>query len=324
MNEQERLKQKTIGLSFSGGGAKSFAEVAILEELERKNLNISSVTGTSMGAFIAAGVAYGLSIEEIKDLIIATDSALAESEIFKKRQMVTNFLVLNYSNGFVPVDKIKEVVVDIHPLFRDVMLSELEMPIAIPAADLISGKLVVFSNQPNQFIDDDDKIVYFHKDISVIDACLASSSYPFVIQPMMVEQYQLVDGGLLLNSPANLFKRAPEGQIEYVISVGLEAKKYIQPAMRTNDVINRSLSLMRSQQVDLSIALADIHYGFPVGSASTFVFGHAERTIESASEHLKDNPLTLVNVYHRETRQSRAIDRLNENKTFQKVKNFFK
>jgi len=311
LSEVGSRKQKTIGLSFSGGGAKSFAEVAILDELDRKNIKISSVAGTSMGSFIAAGVAYGLSTQALKELIIETDRAIAESEVFKKRQFLTNFLVLNYSTGFVAVEKIKEVIVNLHPLFSQTMLSDLKIPIAIPAVDLISGKLVVFTNQAEHFIKDDDKIDYYPEDISVVDACLASSSYPFVIQTTMVDKYQLVDGGLLLNSPANLFRRTSEGgEIEYVLSTGLEAKQYIQPATRTNDVINRSLSLMRSQQVGLSIETADVHYGFPVGSTSTFVFGNAERTIQAASEHLSSNPLFLGNIYHREIRQTSVIDRI--------------
>lgn len=106
MSEVGSRKQKTIGLSFSGGGAKSFAEVAILDELDQKNIKISSVAGTSMGSFIAAGVAYGLSTQALKELIIETDRAIAESEVFKKRQFLTNFLVLNYSTGFVAVEKI--------------------------------------------------------------------------------------------------------------------------------------------------------------------------------------------------------------------------
>lgn len=303
MDRKDRLTAKTIGLSFSGGGAKSFAEVAILEELERKNLAISSVAGTSMGAFIAAGVAYGLTAAEVKDLVIETDRLIAESEIFKKRQIVTSLLVLNYSTGFVAMDKIKEVIADIHPLYREVMLSDLTMPIAITATDLISGKLVVFSNDASQFIDNPEEIEFYPEDISVVDACLASSSYPFVIQPTLLGGYQLVDGGLLLNSPANLFKRAPEGQIEYVISTGLEPKKYIKAATRTNDVINRSLSLMRRQQAGLSIALANIHYNFPVSSTSTFVFGHAEQTIQVAQNHLKSHPIPLSGLYKRPTKK---------------------
>ena len=45
-----KLKQKSVGISFAGGGAKSFAELATLEALNEKSVKISAVTGTSLNS----------------------------------------------------------------------------------------------------------------------------------------------------------------------------------------------------------------------------------------------------------------------------------
>lgn len=104
-----------------------------------------------MGSFLAASVAYGLTADELPALIIETDQILANSELFRKRSILVNLLAVGQGNGLVVLDKLAEVVVPLHPLYQGVKLSDLSLPIAIPTADLISGRIVIFSNQPEFF-----------------------------------------------------------------------------------------------------------------------------------------------------------------------------
>jgi NTE family protein len=60
-----RLTGRSIGLSLSGGGARSFAQLGVIEELASAGITIDRVSGTSMGAFIGALVAQGLDPAEI-------------------------------------------------------------------------------------------------------------------------------------------------------------------------------------------------------------------------------------------------------------------
>ena len=60
-----RLAGRSVGLSLSGGGARSFAQIGVLEELVSSGIAVDRVSGTSMGAFIGALVAQGLDPEEI-------------------------------------------------------------------------------------------------------------------------------------------------------------------------------------------------------------------------------------------------------------------
>ena len=104
-----------------------------------------------MGSILAAGVAYGLTADELQALIIETDQILANSELFRNRSILVNLLAVGQGNGLVVLDKLAEVVVPLHPLSQGVKLSDLSLPIAIPTVDLISGRIVVFSNQPEFF-----------------------------------------------------------------------------------------------------------------------------------------------------------------------------
>lgn len=52
---REKLK---VGLALGGGGARGLAHIGVLKVLERENIPIDLITGTSMGAII--GAAYSL------------------------------------------------------------------------------------------------------------------------------------------------------------------------------------------------------------------------------------------------------------------------
>lgn len=48
---REKLK---VGLALGGGGARGLAHIGVLKVLERENIPIDLITGTSMGAIIGA------------------------------------------------------------------------------------------------------------------------------------------------------------------------------------------------------------------------------------------------------------------------------
>lgn len=297
METTVKLRQKSVGLSLAGGGAKSFAELATIEELTKKNVKISAVTGTSMGAFLAAGLAYGLSLSELEQLIIETDEALGESEVFKKRPMWMNVLMVNQSTGLVVAQRLAEIISPLHKLYQGVMLSELPMPIAIPTVDLISGKIIVFTNREEYFAQENEGLnwEFYEKDISVLEACLASSAYPLMIQPVSIGDYQLVDGGVLINSPVILFDRS---QTQFVVSVGIKRKTYDGPAIKSNEVALRAMNFMMSQQIDHSIRTADVVVQFEL-TQSTFTFRQATDILAAGRAFMTDHPLDLSQLYEK-------------------------
>lgn len=297
-----KLRQKSVGVSFAGGGAKSFAELATLEALQKKDVRISAVTGTSMGSFLAAGLAYGLTLEELERLIIETDAALEASELFKKRPVWLTLLAVNQGIGLVSSERLAEVVAPLHVLYQDVMLSDLPLPIAIPTVDIITGKIIVFTNRKDYFNRNmaDQQWEFYEGDITVLEACLASSAYPLMIQPLMIDDYQLVDGGVLMNSPVDLFDRT---QTEFLVSIGIKRKVYEGPALKSNEVALRAMNFLMSQQIDRSIASADVMLQFEL-TQSTFSFGQAAEIIAAGRKFMLDHSLDLSQLYEKEIVES--------------------
>jgi predicted acylesterase/phospholipase RssA len=60
-----RLTGRAVGVVLSGGGARAFAHVGVLDELEKAGVVIDRIGATSMGAFIAGMYAQEMDPEEI-------------------------------------------------------------------------------------------------------------------------------------------------------------------------------------------------------------------------------------------------------------------
>ncbi|HZA58620.1 MAG TPA: patatin-like phospholipase family protein, partial [Solirubrobacterales bacterium] len=60
-----RLAGRSLGIVLSGGGARAFSHIGVLEELDAAGLVIDRVAGVSMGAFIGGMYAMGMDGDEI-------------------------------------------------------------------------------------------------------------------------------------------------------------------------------------------------------------------------------------------------------------------
>ena len=54
-----------IGLALGGGAAKGIAHIGVLQAFEEESVEVSYLTGTSIGALVAAYYAFGKSVDEI-------------------------------------------------------------------------------------------------------------------------------------------------------------------------------------------------------------------------------------------------------------------
>ena len=65
--------QQKIGLVLSGGGARGAAHIGVIRELERQNIHIDYIAGTSMGAVIGGLYASGMSVDQIEQAYRSID-----------------------------------------------------------------------------------------------------------------------------------------------------------------------------------------------------------------------------------------------------------
>ena len=62
-----------IGLVLGGGGARGFAHLSVLRELERQRIPIDCIAGTSMGALVGGGYASGIPAADLEKFVTTID-----------------------------------------------------------------------------------------------------------------------------------------------------------------------------------------------------------------------------------------------------------
>lgn len=292
MNDQN-VRQKTVGLSFAGGGVQAWAEIAAYADLERQGVEVDAVAGTSMGSFLAAAVASGLSSKEIYEIIYDTDQAIDKSSLFGPRAFFKLFS-LRQPLGLVLMEKLAEVIRPVNKLYGEVMLSDVPKPLAIPAVDIISNKMIIFSNQPEYFKTVFENAEFYKGDIPLIKACLASSAYPIILSPVEVDGYQLVDGGTLMNSPAPLFSK---DKIEHVLALRIPVLENTIPAEKQLEVALRAINIMIESQEESFTDTADQQYFLDVKLPGLFEFGDSKPIVQAGEQYVKDNPIDITDIF---------------------------
>src|SRR5690554_7598967 len=97
------------GLVLSGGGARGLAHIGVLKQIEKMDIQIHAIAGTSMGAVIGGLYAAGYSAEELERIALEMDwpAALSDSPQredipYRRKQDDRDFLVkqrLSFKDG---------------------------------------------------------------------------------------------------------------------------------------------------------------------------------------------------------------------------------
>ena len=82
--ETERPK---VGMVLGGGGARGAAHIGVLKELERLQIPIDAIAGTSMGAIVGGLYAAGKSADELEQLVLSLNWAEAMSDSTERRYL---------------------------------------------------------------------------------------------------------------------------------------------------------------------------------------------------------------------------------------------
>ncbi|MCL2414993.1 MAG: patatin-like phospholipase family protein [Bacteroidales bacterium] len=194
---QERPR---IGVVLSGGGAKGIAHVGTLRMLEKLNIPIDYIAGTSMGAVVGALYAMGYTADQIDTIVRVTDWMSLFNDtpdrehirVFDRKQNDNYQLRISFNprnitqlpRGMIEGQHIDNMLT--HYLFESYRVSsfsDLTIPFFAVATDLIAAEYVVFDSG------------------NLMHAVRASMAVPGVFSPIEINGQLLVDGGVLNNFP---------------------------------------------------------------------------------------------------------------------------
>ncbi|MDO9155085.1 MAG: patatin-like phospholipase family protein [Paludibacter sp.] len=178
----------TVALVLGSGGARGIAHIGVIHELINQGYEISSISGSSMGALIGGVYAAG-KLDEFESWLCS----LSKMDVFN----LVDFTLS--TQGIIKADR---VVNEIQKFIPDQNIEDLPIKYAAVTTDLINKKEVVITQG------------------SLYDAIRASVSIPMVITPIKKIDTLLVDGGVLNPVPVN---RVFRQENDILIAVNLNA-----------------------------------------------------------------------------------------------------
>lgn len=241
-----------LGLALSGGGIRGIAHAGVLKALEDNGIKIDIIGGTSAGSMIASLYAMGYSPYYIyilfktyaKDIVGINAKPIVSGihGFFKDK----NKVVKGLRNG----KNIEDIYNKMAKRRNIEKISDVKMPLAIPAVDIMNSKEYVFTNIIPKDSEKDDKYI---TNISIGKAVRASSTFPAVFSPCMNENHAFVDGGLLNNIPVNEVKKQGADK---VIAVKFDADP-IKDDSNMMDIIMKTIDIMGSKISEKSLEMSD-------------------------------------------------------------------
>lgn len=183
--------KKKVGLALGGGGAKGLAHIGVIKELERAGLEISFITGTSMGALVGAWYAATKDIATLEKLFlnVKKDDVYPTSHIARKR------------DGTIFKDSSIPDFLENH--FQKFNFEDCLIPFKAIATDVKTGEQVVLEKG------------------NMAPAVRASTALPVIFSPVQIDGRLLMDGGFVNPVPADIAK---EMGADFVIAVDVSSK----------------------------------------------------------------------------------------------------
>jgi NTE family protein len=167
-----------ISVALGGGGARGYAHIGVLRQLETEGFHIRAVSGASAGGIVAVAYAAGLSPDEMETIFVKLD----QSKLFARSS--------NEGPGLLGLSGAARFFEE---LFGDRTFSDLQIPCAVVAVDLKECQEVVLNKG------------------RVVDAILATIAVPGVFPPRQYGDSQLVDGAVLDPVPVSVARSMAPG-----------------------------------------------------------------------------------------------------------------
>lgn len=220
--------KKKIGLALGSGGAKGLAHIGVIKVLERNNIPIDCIAGTSAGALIGGAYAKTKDIDKIEDII-------RES---KYRDLIRTFFDPTRSPGLVKGQSILEFLEE---KIGTADIKDLNIPFQAVATDIKTGNSVIFDKG------------------DLLEAIRASISIPILLTPVSKKDKILIDGAFSDPIPANVVKKMGA---DIVIAVNLNNESIIRDNKKINsismtqtiiDLFSYNLSIEKVKEADIVI-----------------------------------------------------------------------
>lgn len=249
-----------IGLALSGGGVLGVAHIGLLEELEKNNIRLSIISGTSSGAIIGALFAKG-GTKKIHEFL----EDLAKAGLFTRSKLLMK----------MHPDKVfEEIRSALKKHLGTQAFYDLNTKFACLATDITTGRRVVFEKG------------------NLIDCIMASAAYPGVFSVQKIGENYYIDGGISRNLPVGTARRLGAnfviGSSLYNVSSLGKFDKDGNLKLNRLDVAVRSLDIIQKNLAELEERHCDFLFQPPVEDFSWYNFDKMSEILEIGRKNARE------------------------------------
>lgn len=212
-----------ITLALSSGGARGFSHIGVLKCLERHEIPVLGIAGSSMGGLIGALYTTGYTAEMLEELAVGL-----------RRSQWIDFSVSKM--GMVRGQKLLGLV---NLLTRNRTFQDCHPPLKLVAVDIERGEEVVIDSG------------------SIAEGVRATTSIPGIFSPFIKDNRVLVDGGVLNRVPVDLARaldpRVPVVAVDAGIDMSPTVKSVFDILFQAFDIMARELRRFKPLEADVII-----------------------------------------------------------------------
>lgn len=183
-------KKHKVALVLGGGSARGLAHIGVLKVLEREEIPIDMIVGTSMGALIGAAYSIGRSIEFME----------TKAHGFTANKLLDATIP---TMGLLAGGKLES---SIREMLDDKGFEDCKIPFAAVTTNIETGEEVVFRKG------------------DLVKVVRASCSWPGIFNPVKIDGKKLVDGGIKHSVPTKIARDMGAGYI-LAVDVGFCVKR---------------------------------------------------------------------------------------------------
>ena len=267
--------RKKCGLALSGGGIKAFSQIGVMKFLKENGFKFDGFSGTSMGSIIASLMAHEVPITQIENSILKLEKLIIDNNLLAPSNAQVFPLLTRTITGLIDPSHFVKIIEEEFEQYNIQYIKDVKLPLVITAVDLISGKIVYFTNR-KELIKSPYKYFIIMDDVLLIDAIRASCSFPMVFATMDFRDMQLVDGGVLMNVPVAPLKSMG---LEKVMSISMESFSEYEASTKVTEIGGRIIDLMANQSTNAMLSLSDYNINVFDKKIGIFSFGQGKNAI---------------------------------------------
>lgn len=200
-----------IGLALGSGGARALASIGVIKVLQKNNIEITEISGSSIGSFVGAYYCIHLEVDSLEKTLLS----------MRKKDYLK---LVDLNNPFKSIIKGKKVRAFVEKTLGVTKFSQLKLPLKIIASDLLKAEEVILDKG------------------SLIDAVMASICIPGMFPPFHKGKTILVDGGILNATPVEILNTKLKVGVDYLIT-----EKHV-PKLDVFNALSLTYSLMRKME----------------------------------------------------------------------------